>query len=71
MKKLVLACAVAALAVSCKSDDAAQVSDPSSPEAPAASCDMKSDCEMKSDCATECTGEAGAKVCPVTGKSME
>lgn len=77
MKKTLLGLALASLAFACKSTDA-ELSTSAEAEsmeccAEAAECGDASDCSTKSDCdasASSCSEGGEAKVCPVTGKTM-
>ena len=66
MKKILLSVALAGVAMACRSTST-EVTDTSAPTGDCGSCEMACDgCEETS----ECTGEAEAQVCPVTGKSV-
>ncbi len=79
MKNLILGFALCTVAFACKSNDKAEVTSSEGANAPAvdccaekAGCDdaAKADCGTKADCGekAECSE---AKVCPMTGKTIE
>lgn len=74
MKKLILALCLAGLGAACRTTaDVNASAEPCKADCAMPCCNEGGECsaEMKADCSakSECSGEA--KVCPVTGKSLE